>query len=189
MPSSRQVGRTLVLGVAAPERVLGLQRGDRVDGVRPADRLRRRPRRGRGSAPCPARTSSAIAPTVSSIGVVGIDPVLVVEVDRLDAEPLEAAPRRPARTYSGRAVDAERTRRPASRTLPNLVASTTRSRRPRDGAADQLLVACRRRTCRRCRGTSPRARARGGWWRSTPPRPGRRRTPTSPCSRGRGPRR
>src|SRR3712207_8854852 len=32
----------LRLGVAAPERVLGLQRGDRVDGVRAADRRRRR---------------------------------------------------------------------------------------------------------------------------------------------------
>ena len=38
----------------------------------------------------PSATSSASAPTVSSIGVVGIDAVLLVEVDRLDAEPPQA---------------------------------------------------------------------------------------------------
>jgi hypothetical protein len=35
-----------------------------------------------------SRTSSAIAPTVSSIGT-GVDAVLVVEVDHVDAEPLQ----------------------------------------------------------------------------------------------------
>ena len=48
----------------------------------------------------PASTSSAIAPTVSSIGVVVVDAVLVVEVDVVDAEPLAATRRTPARTYS-----------------------------------------------------------------------------------------
>ena len=37
----------------------------------------------------PARTSSAIAPTVSSIGVLRIHAMLVVQVDRLDAEALQ----------------------------------------------------------------------------------------------------
>jgi len=38
----------------------------------------------------PAATSSAIAPTVSSMGTGLVDPVLVVKVDVLDAEPLHA---------------------------------------------------------------------------------------------------
>jgi hypothetical protein len=37
----------------------------------------------------PACTSSAIAPTVSSIGTSRVDAVLVVEVDDVDAEPLQ----------------------------------------------------------------------------------------------------
>ena len=50
LPRDRQ---DLVLDVARPQRVLGLQRRDRVRGVRAAQRLRRPPRRARGSAPCP----------------------------------------------------------------------------------------------------------------------------------------
>ena len=74
----------------------------------------------------PSSTSSAIPPTVSSIGTSGVAAVHVVEVDVVDAEP---AQRRLAglRAYSG----LESTRRgwPSSRTMPNFVASTTSSRR------------------------------------------------------------
>ena len=73
----------LVLRLAAPERILRLQRRDRVDLRRPADRRRRTPPTARGSRTFPAFTSSAIAPTVSSIGVFGIDAVLVVQVDHV----------------------------------------------------------------------------------------------------------
>ena len=73
--------------------------------VRAPDRLRRRPPTVRYSAPCPASTSPAIAPTVSSIGVVRVDAVLVVEVDVIDAEPLQARVARAAHVL-GLAVDA-----------------------------------------------------------------------------------
>ena len=54
----------------------------------------------------PALTRSAIAPTVSSIGTVEIDAVLVVEIDRVDLQPLQ---RRVARLphVIRRSVDAE----------------------------------------------------------------------------------
>ena len=54
-----------------------------------------------------------------------------------------------------------------------------------DRLAHELLVRDRGRTCRPCRGSRSRARARGGSSRSTRPRRSSRRTPTSPCSRGR----
>ena len=38
----------------------------------------------------PASTSSAIAPTVSSIGSVGIDAMALVQVDHVDPEPAQA---------------------------------------------------------------------------------------------------
>ena len=59
----------LVLRVAAPERVLGLQRGDRMDRVRAADGLRRR--LGQAEVAHLARLSRdrPSRPTVSSIGV------------------------------------------------------------------------------------------------------------------------
>ena len=71
---------------------------------------------------------------------VGIDAVLVVEVDRLDAEPLQArlaatAARSPGLPLTPRDIGSS-----GSRTMPNLVASTTWSRRPRIALADQLLV-------------------------------------------------
>ena len=51
----------------------------------------------------PAATSSAIAPTVSSIGTSGSGPVEVVQVDVVDAEALQRALDR-RRTYSGPSV-------------------------------------------------------------------------------------
>ena len=70
---------------------------------------------------------------------VGVDAVLVIKVDGLDAEPLEARLAGAERTYSG----SPRTPRNSPlgpRTLPNLVARNTSSRRSRDGRADQFLV-------------------------------------------------
>ena len=92
-------GEDFVLRVAAPERVFGLQRRDGMDGVRAADRLRRR--LGQPQVAHLARaTSSAIAPTVSSMGVYRIDAVLVIQVDHVHAEPLQTRIAA-ARTYSG----------------------------------------------------------------------------------------
>jgi hypothetical protein len=80
----------------------------------------------------------------------GVDAVLVVEVDRLDAEALQ---RRLAARADVLGVAADAENEPSSpRTLPNFVASTTSSRRPGDRAADELLVGERGRTCRPCRG-------------------------------------
>ena len=83
----------LRLGIARPERVLGLQRRDRMDGVRAANRVR-----GRLGEP-----EVAHLPLLDELGHradglldrrLEVDAVLVVEVDRLDAEPLAATPRR-----------------------------------------------------------------------------------------------
>ncbi len=41
MPSSRQTGQDLVLDVALPERIFGLERGDRMDRGGAPDRLGR----------------------------------------------------------------------------------------------------------------------------------------------------
>ena len=118
----------LVLDVPGPQRVLGLQGGDRVHGVRPADGVGR-------------RLGQPEVPDLAGGDQLGhradglldrhrlVDPVLVVEVDVVDAEPLQAG-------VAGRAdvrraaVDAGSCGRRRRRTLPNLVASTTSSRRP-----------------------------------------------------------
>ena len=118
---------------------------------------------------------------------VGVDAVLVVEVDVVGRPGAAASPRRPgARTPGGRrrrgAVGSSR-----SRTMPNFVASTTSSRRPSIARPTSSSFVAAARTCRRCRGTSRRARARGGSWRSTRASSARRRSRSSPCSRGRGP--
>src|SRR5262249_40355595 len=79
-PQLAHGGQNLRLRVAAPQRVLGLECRDRVDLRRPADRRRRRlgqaqaaylPRLDAFQAPPPALTSSATAPTVSSMAVLG----------------------------------------------------------------------------------------------------------------------
>ena len=79
-------GEDLVLGIARPQRVLGLQRGDRMHGVRAADRRRRRLRQSQepdlaGVDQLRHRADGLLDRHV------GIDPVLVVEVDVVDAEP------------------------------------------------------------------------------------------------------
>ena len=78
-----------------------------------------------------------------------VGPVVLVEVDVVGAEPRAATPRSRERTYPGRR--ARRSRRRAPSPMPNFVAITTRSRRPRERAAEELLAARRRRSCRRCR--------------------------------------
>ena len=92
----------------------------------------------RGGAPCPRATSSAIAPTVSSIGTSGSTAVQVVEVDVVDAEAPQRLVAAPARTYSGRPSmpSAGRRRRARCRTSwrARLVAAAG------DGAPDELLV-------------------------------------------------
>ena len=70
MPELPAGGQDLPFGVPRPQGVLGLQRGDGMNRVRPADRLRAR--LGQPEEPhLAAFTRSAIAPTVSSIGTSG----------------------------------------------------------------------------------------------------------------------
>jgi hypothetical protein len=80
----------LLLRARPPERVLALHRGHRLDGVRPADRA------GGGLGETPVLHLAGIdqlldRPVDLLDGDVGIDAVLVVEVDRVDAEPLQRA--------------------------------------------------------------------------------------------------
>ena len=128
-PSSRVVGSSSSLGIARPERILGLQRGNRMDGVRAADGVRAPLRTARDTAPSrrrPARPSHRRSLRSASCR---IDAVLVVEIDHIHAEPLQRRVARLAHVF-GAAVDAEE-RAVGSRTLPNFVASTTWSRRSR----------------------------------------------------------
>ena len=71
MPSSSQRRQDLLLGLAPPQRVFALQRGDRLHRVRAADRLRRRPPTGRSASPCPRWIRSFTVPATSSIGTFG----------------------------------------------------------------------------------------------------------------------
>ena len=80
MPSSSSAGRISSLGLAPPQRVLALQRGDRLDGVGAADGLRRPLRRGRSASPCPRGSVLDRARHVLDRHV-RVDPVLVEEVD------------------------------------------------------------------------------------------------------------
>ncbi len=86
MPSWRSVGRMSVSGSRDPQRVLGLQGRDRVHGVGPADGGRRR----LGQAEV-ADLAGGDQFAHGAHGLldrrVGVDPVLVVEVDVVDAQP------------------------------------------------------------------------------------------------------
>ena len=131
----------------------------------------------------PARISSAIAPTVSSIGTAGIDARRPVDVDMVGAEALQAVGqeilhrRRPgveadqgaARVAQGAELDREHRRRRAGPGWPARSA-------PRCGP-------CRRN--RRCRAGRCRRRARPGSWPRSRPGPPGHRPRTCPCSRGR----
>jgi hypothetical protein len=66
--------------------------------------------------------------------------VLVVEVDVVDAEPSERAVDR--LTYSGRPLTPRRVASSGSRWMPNLVASTTSSRRPASALPTSRSFVC-----------------------------------------------
>ena len=133
------------------------------------------------------RTSSAIAPTVSSIGVLRVDAVLVVEVDVIDARrPSEAS--HASRTYRG-LPSIERARRVAGFELDaELRREEHLARGARRSRGRRAPRWCAARTCRRCQGSCSRARARDRSCAAPRLRRWRRRTPTCPCSRGRSPR-
>ena len=88
MPSSAQTGSTSFSGASPPQRVLALDRGDRLDGVRAADRLR--PGFGQAEVPDFALRDQ-VRDRAGDLFYrhVGIDSVLVEQVDRLDAEARE----------------------------------------------------------------------------------------------------
>ena len=71
MPSSAQVGQHLGLGVAGPQRVLALHRGDRVHGVRAPDRVGAGLGQPEVADLARAATSSPTVPATSSIGTSG----------------------------------------------------------------------------------------------------------------------
>ena len=76
----------------------------------------------------PASMSSLTAPATSSIGHVRVDPVLVVEVDGLDAEPLQRAVDDLLDHLGAARHPAARLALDGSMSQPNLVAITTWSR-------------------------------------------------------------
>ena len=113
---------------------------------------------------------------------VGVHAVLVVEVDVVDAQPGQRAVAGLAHVLwpavdgaLGRVV---RVAHDAELGGDHRLVASTRER-----PSDEQLVGVAARTCPRCRRTSRRDRAPGGWWRSTRRRPPGRRSRTSPCSR------
>ena len=85
-----QQRQQLGLGVAGPQRVLGLQRGDPVDRVGAADRVRA----GLGQADVQdLALGDQLGQRADGLldGRVRVDPVLVVEIDVIGAEPLQGA--------------------------------------------------------------------------------------------------
>ena len=130
----------LRLGVARPQRVLRLQRGDRVDGVGAADRVRP----GLGQADV-ADLALGDELGQGADGVldrrVRVDAVLVVEVDVVGAEPLQRTLDRGA-DVRGTAVEVPRAAAGVGdeaelRRQHDLVAAVL------DGAADEFLVGVR----------------------------------------------
>ena len=127
----------LVLEVAGEQRVLGLQRGDRVHGVGAADRLRRRL-----GEPEVADLAGLDQLGHRADGLLDrhglVDAVLVVEVDVVDAEPLQRGVAGRADVL-GAAVDAD-----AGAVGPALVAELGGQldlvAAAGDGLADELLV-------------------------------------------------
>ena len=129
MPSSSSVGRISCLGLSPPQRVFALQRGDRLDRVGAADGLRA----GFGEAEVLDLALPGSAPSRRRRRLrwhVGIDAVLVEQVDDIDLEALE-------RAFGGlldvlraavQAAGCPACRRDRS-SNPNLVAITTLSRK------------------------------------------------------------
>ena len=143
-----QQRQQLGLRVAGPQRVLGLQRGDRVHGVGAADRVGA----GLGQADVAdlalGDQLGQRADGVLDRGV-RVDPVLVVQVDVVGAEPLQRALDRGADVGRAAVEDAGAAagvRDEAElRRQHDLVAAAL------DGPADELLVDGRGRRSRRCR--------------------------------------
>ena len=84
------MGRISLLGIARPHRVLGLQGGDRVHGMRPPDGVGRRLGQAEEAHLALGHELGHRPDRLLNRGV-GVDAVLVVEVDVVDAEPLEGA--------------------------------------------------------------------------------------------------
>ena len=165
------------LGLAGPQGVFTLQRRDRVGPAGPANRpgpASERPRK----RTLPSRTSSAIAPTVSSIGRVRVDPVKVVQIDhvhteaargwlRMMAVPARVDHRRLSRdrSGSGSARTWSRARPPAcvresldqraSRSRPARTRPPYPERSRRDRGRDGSCAPIPRRRLRRSSGTCP----------------------------------
>ena len=135
-------GEHLALDVAGPQRVLGLQRGDRMDRVRAPDRLRR----------CLAEAEVPHLALLDELRHrahrlldrhVGVDAVLVEEVDVVGAEPLERPFDRAADVVGG-AVERTDRRHVAGRRVVHPAGELGRDHvlvaPALDRAADQLLV-------------------------------------------------
>ena len=119
----------LVLDVAAPQRPLALQRGDRVHGGGATDRVDRR--LGQAEvAHLALGDELGHRPDGLLDRHVEVGAVLVVEVDVVDAEPAAATPRSPTARSPACRRRAAAGRPAATTTMPNLVAITTSSRRP-----------------------------------------------------------
>ncbi len=171
------------LGVARPERILALQGGDRVDAAGALEGRR-------------GRLGKAEEADLAGADEVGhrpdrvldrrrrIDAMLVVQVDRLDAQAPQA--RLGGALDVGRAaVEAahERVRRIAHDAELGREEDAAAAARGSPGRSAPRWRAVRRR--RRCRGRSRRDRGRGAGSRSTRPRRGWNRSRSCPCSRGR----
>ena len=122
-------GDEFVLRVAAPQRILGLQGGDRVYGMRPADgRGRRLAQPEVTHLPLPHQLRHRADGLFN--GDLWIDAVLVIEVDVINPQPSERAVAGLADVLRP-AVDAPPPLPSVPPTKPNFVATLTASRRSR----------------------------------------------------------
>ena len=123
MPSSSSVGNHLRFRLAPPQRVLALQRGHRLHGVGAADRLHAR--FGQPEVPHLAFANQVLDRARDVLDRhLGIDAVLVEEVDGVDPQALQ----RSLRDLADVRRPAVQAARLADRLKPNFVAITTRSR-------------------------------------------------------------
>ena len=123
-------GDEFVLWVAAPQRILGLQGGDRVYGMRPADgRGRRLAQAEVTHLPLPHQLRHRADGLFN--GDLGIDTVLVIDVDVINPQPSERAVAGLAHVLRPAVYAPAPPYRPCRRTKPNFVATLTSSRRPR----------------------------------------------------------
>ena len=128
----------VALDVAEPQRVLGLQRGERMLAVgalaassTPASQMPMK-------RTLPRSMSRAHRADRFLDRHARIDAVQVIDVDHVDAEPLQARVAATRRTYSGRPLVAFL---PSGRSmLPNLVATSTWSRNGRTAATEKRFV-------------------------------------------------